>query len=66
MSFFPIIFYFIPEYFISIPLKPVCFLMRDKKWVDPDGKGCGEELGGVDTGETVIKIHHVREKIYFQ
>lgn len=28
-------------YFISIPLKPVCFLMRDIKGVDLDGRGGG-------------------------
>jgi len=33
---FPIIFYFITEYFIIIPYKPVCFFMRDKKGVDLD------------------------------
>lgn len=27
---------------------PVYFLMRDIKGVDPDGRGSGEELGGVE------------------
>lgn len=28
----------------------------------PEGSGGGRELGGVETGETIIKIHHVRNK----
>ena len=34
--------------------------------VDPEGRGGGEELGGVERGETTIRIYYVRQKIDFQ
>jgi hypothetical protein len=37
--------------------------MRDRKWVDLDGRGVREELGEIKGGETLIKIY---EKNYFQ
>lgn len=39
--------------------------MRDQKGVDPDGRGGGEELGGAEGGETVIKIQKVRGEELF-
>lgn len=54
--------------FYLILLLEVClFSKRDRKGMGPDGRGGGEELGGVDGGGgIVIKIHYVREnKIYF-
>ena len=33
-----------------------------QKWVDPDGKGVQEQLGGIEGWENVIKIYYVREK----
>jgi hypothetical protein len=30
------------------------FLMRDRKGVDQDGRGCGEELGGVKQGDKIL------------
>ena len=36
--------------------------MRDRKGIDPDGKRGGEELGGVEGGEIVIRIYCVRKK----
>lgn len=48
MSFFPIIFYFIPEYFISIPLKPVCFLMRKRKVMNLGRNGGRHDLGEIE------------------
>lgn len=41
--------------------------MRDRKWMDPDGRGGGEKLGEVEEGETIIRIYFCEEKIiYFQ
>lgn len=31
--------------------------MRGRKGVDPKERGGGEELGGVEGGETIIKIY---------
>lgn len=39
--------------------------MRERKWVYLDRKGGGEETGGVEGGETKIKIYYGK-KIYFQ
>lgn len=36
--------------------------MRNRKWVHPDGKGSGDELGGVEWGETIIKIYYLRKR----
>lgn len=38
-----------------------CFLVRDRKTMDPDGRGGEEELGG----ESVIRVYCMG-KIYFQ
>lgn len=43
-----ILLYFILSHFIIISCKPICFLMREKKGVDSDGRGSGEELGEVE------------------
>lgn len=37
-------------------LQPVCFLMRDRKEVDPDGRGGNEKCGGVEGGENIWDI----------
>jgi hypothetical protein len=39
--------------------------MRDKNEVEPD-RGSGEEMRVVEKRETIIRIHYVRKKIYFQ
>lgn len=36
--------------------------MRDRKGGDPDGRRSGEELGGAEGGETIIRIYCVRGK----
>lgn len=41
-------------YFIITPQKPACFLLRDRKGVDLDGRGGGEELRGAEGKESVI------------
>ena len=46
-------------------LEACSFLMRDRKGVDLEGKGGGEELGGINGGKTVIRIYYMR-KTYFQ
>lgn len=43
---------------IIIPWEPVCLLMRDRKGVGPDERGEGEELGGIEGGESVIRVHY--------
>lgn len=40
--------------------------MRDRKRVDPDGKGGGKKLGKIEGGEIETRIHYVRKKIYLQ
>lgn len=39
---------------------PVCFLVRDRKEVDPEGRG--KALRIIEGGKGIIKIHYVREK----
>jgi hypothetical protein len=36
--------------------------MRDRKAVDPVGRGGGKDVIGVHRGETIIKIYYVRGK----
>lgn len=38
--------------------------MRNRNGLDPDGRRDGEELGGVEWEENLIKIHYVREHIF--
>lgn len=54
-------FCFIFIVFYYYPLEAFCFLI-DRKGVDPDGRGGGEELGGGERGKTVIRIYYVRQK----
>jgi hypothetical protein len=42
------------------------FLIRNRNGVDPGERGGGEELGGVEGGETVITICFCEEKKYYQ
>lgn len=51
--------------FYYYPLEACSFLMWDRKGVDPDGKGGGEELGEVEGGETVIRTDFVRKESIF-
>lgn len=57
-------YFYIALYFIVIPQKPVCFLIRDTKGVDPDGRSGREELGE-EGGKTIIRICFVRKKTIF-
>lgn len=36
--------------------------MRDRKKADPDGKGGGEEVGGVEQEETVFWLYWMRKE----
>lgn len=52
---------FVLTYYIFIkcsyyPLE-ACFQMRDRKGVDLYGREGREELGGVEVGETIIRIY---------
>lgn len=51
--------------FVIIPSMPVCFLKRDRKSVDQDERGDGEEWGGVPGELTVIRIYCMEKKSYF-
>jgi hypothetical protein len=33
--------------------------MRDRKGMDPDGRGCGEELEGVEGEKTIFHIQAI-------
>lgn len=46
-------------------LKVRCFLVRDRKGVDPEGRGSGEELGGVKGGKIIIKIYCMWKETIF-
>lgn len=51
--------------FIIIPEKPVCFLMRDRKGENLNGRGDRKELEGEEGRETKIRIYYVRKKSIF-
>jgi hypothetical protein len=58
------LFYYYP---LNYPLE-TCLFSNDWKsggGLDPDRRGGGEELGGIEGGESVISIYYIR-KIYFQ
>lgn len=62
-------------FFFFVTFGFVCFLInfillsfletRDREDVDQDGRGDGNELGGIGGEKTVIRIHCM-EKVYFQ
>lgn len=57
---------FVVSYLILLlPHKPVCFLMKYRKKMDPYGRGVGEELGGLEGEESVIRIYYMRGKSIF-
>lgn len=39
--------------------------MKAKKGVEPEGRGSGKELGGVEEGETAIRTYCMRKKSIF-
>lgn len=39
---------------------PICFLMRVRNGIDPDGMGRGEKLGKVEGGETIIRVYFMK------
>ena len=41
-------------------------MMRDRRRVSTNGEGGEEEHGGVEEGETIIRIYYVRKKSIFQ
>ena len=53
LSFFVMFYYY--------PLEACFFEVRYRKGMGEDGLGGGEELGGVEGGETVIRIYYVKK-----
>lgn len=52
--------------YVSLLSPSACsFLMRDRSGVDPEGRGGGDVLGGVEGGEAVIRIYGMRESSVF-
>jgi hypothetical protein len=45
------------------PLEACFCFLRDRKGVDPDWEGSGEELEVIEGGENVIRIYYVRKNI---
>lgn len=41
-------------------------MMRDRRRVSTNGEGGEEEHGGVEEGETIIRIYYARKKSSFQ
>lgn len=33
--------------------------------MDPDGRGCGEKLGGVEGAKAIIRIYYVEKEVIF-
>jgi hypothetical protein len=52
-------------YFIIILYNTVCFLMRDRKGIDPDRRDGGKKLGGVGGKGAVNRIYYVKGKNLF-
>lgn len=57
------IFYFVM--FGGYLLEACPFLARDRKGVDVDRKGGGEELGGGERGESVFRLYCLRKESMF-
>lgn len=53
--------------YIITPQKHACFLTRDRKRLDPDGREAVRELEGIEREETLIRIYRSifkkREKV---
>lgn len=60
LSHFPIL-----VYFIIIPQKPACFLMKDRKGMDSNERGYRNLLEREQGGETAITIYYKRGKCVF-
>lgn len=43
---------------------PICFLGRDRKGVELDRRGGGEELEEIEGGEAVVRIYHIKICIF--
>lgn len=52
-----ILLYFILFYCYALD---VCFLIKDRKGVDMDGRGDGTELGAVEGRDTVIRKYYIK------
>lgn len=50
--------------FITIPSMTACFLMRERKGMDQNGRPSGEELEGVEGRETVVKTYYIKKSLF--
>lgn len=63
-------FWYISAFVLSIfcliihPLEACCFLTRGRKQVGLDGRGGGEEVGGVEREENIIRIYCIRKCLF--
>lgn len=62
-----ILFCYLKFYFILVlTLSCLCYLMRDKMGMNPDGREDRKELGGRKGGETIYLHILCEKKTYFQ
>lgn len=52
-------------YLIIFIITRSLFVIKDRKGVNPEGRGYGKELGGIARGETIIRIDYVRREKLF-
>lgn len=57
--------YFYIAIFYYYLLEACSFLVSYGKGVDQDGRGVGEELGGVEGRETISRIQYMRQEYIF-
>jgi hypothetical protein len=55
------LFYYTSFCHVCYLLEVYSFLMRDRKGMDPQWRGCEKELRGAEGEETIIKIYCVRK-----
>lgn len=48
-------------FYYYYPLETFCFLMKDRKGADLDGRRSGRELEGSEGEETVVRVSYVKE-----
>lgn len=58
-----LLYYIVLLYYTTLYYLPLeaCFLMREEKEIDPDGRGGKVELG-VKRGKSIIRVYFVRKR----